>query len=123
MKKIDSKVEKMKKESANIAVAECNDRNCHIHGSLKTRGKTFEGVVIRKFPKRVVIEFERMIYSRKYERYYREKTKIHSRLPDCMEKEIQIGDLIRVKECRPLSKLVHSVVIGKVKKNVKEKGK
>jgi ribosomal protein S17 len=80
-----------------------------------TRGRTFEGVVTKKFPKRVVIEFERMIYVRKYERYARLKTKIHARLPDVMEKEINIGDLIRVHECRPLSKIIHFVVIQKVK--------
>lgn len=80
-----------------------------------TRGRTFEGVVTKKFPKRVVIEFERMIYVRKYERYAKLKTKIHARLPDAMEKEINIGDLIRVHECRPLSKIIHFVVIQKIK--------
>jgi ribosomal protein S17 len=80
-----------------------------------TRGRVFEGVVTKKFPKRVVIEFERMIYVRKYERYARLKTKIHARLPEIMEKEINIGDLIRVHECRPLSKIIHFVVIQKIK--------
>lgn len=92
----------------------CNDRNCHIHGGLKSRGKVFEGTVIKKFHKRVVIEFERMVYDRKYERYSKSQTKIHARLPDCMAKEINVGDLIRVQECRPLSKIIHFVVLGKV---------
>ena len=55
-----------------------------------------------------------MIYVRKYERYSKAKTKIHARLPDCMADKIQLGDLIRVRECRPLSKIIHFVVIGKV---------
>jgi len=93
----------------------CGDRNCHVHGNLKARGRTFEGIVIKKFHKRVVIEFERMIYVKKYERYKKSKTKIHARLPVCMEKEINIGDLIKVQECRPLSKIIHFVVIGKIK--------
>ena len=80
-----------------------------------TRGRVFEGIVIRKFSKRVTIEFERMIYIRKYERYAKSKTKIHARLPESMEKEISIGDLIRVQECRPLSKIIHFVVIKKIK--------
>lgn len=100
---------------AKLAGATCNDKKCHIHGCLKARGRTFEGTVIKKFPKRVVIEFERMIYSRKYERYFRSKTKLHARLPDCMEKEINIGDLIKIQECRPLSKIIHFTVINKVK--------
>jgi small subunit ribosomal protein S17 len=119
--KIDSKAEKEKE----IAEAKCNDRNCHIHGNLKTRGRVFKGKVIKKFPKRVVIEFERMIYIKKYERYQKGKTKIHARLPSCMEAEIQVGDYIKVQECRPLSKLVHFVVLGKVKdaSESKEEGK
>ena len=91
------------------------DKDCPIHGNLKTRGKIFEGKVIRKLQKRVTIEFERMIYIRKYERYAKSRTKIHARLPVCMEKEIQKGDFIQVQECRPLSKIIHFVVIKKIK--------
>ncbi len=108
-------IEKKQKEEKEIVGAICNDKKCHIHGRLKTRGRIFEGRIIKKFPKRVVIEFERMIYSKKYERYYRSKTKIHARLPLCMENNIHMGDLIKVQECRPLSKIVHFVVIKKVK--------
>ena len=99
---------------------DCGDRNCHLHGNLKVRGRIFEGEVTKKFPKRIVIEFERMIYVRKYERYKKSKTKIHARLPICMEKDIQVGDLIKIQECRPLSKIIHFVVIEKINK---EKGK
>ena len=81
---------------------------------IGTRGRVFEGRVIKKFPKRVTIEFERMIYIRKYERYAKSKTKIHARLPEDME-DINVGDLIRVQECRPLSKIIHFIVIKKIK--------
>ena len=103
-----------KKQETKIAEAVCKDKNCHVHGNLKTRGKVFEGKVIKKFPKRIAIEFERMVYVRKYERYSKSKTKIHARLPDCMSDKIDVGDLIKVKECRPLSKIIHFIVIGKV---------
>lgn len=96
-------------------IQECNDRDCPIHGNLKTRGRIFKGVVISKNERRVAIEFERMIYVLKYERYVRSKTKIHARLPRCMEKEIKIGDLINVQECRQLSKIINFVVIKKLK--------
>lgn len=82
---------------------------------INPRGKIFEGKVIKKFPKRVVIEFERMVYVRKYERYAKSKTKIHARLSEEIEKEINVGDLIKVQECRPLSKIIHFVVIKKIK--------
>jgi len=104
-----------KKQKVEPAEAVCNEKDCHVHGNLKARGRTFEGKVIKKFHKRIVIEFERMIYVRKYERYKKSRTKIHERLPVCMEKEINIGDLIKVQECRPLSKIIHFVVIEKIK--------
>ncbi len=109
-----TKEKKQEKETA-IADAVCNDKNCHVHGNLKTRGKVFEGKVISKFPKRIAIEFGRMVYVKKYERYSKSKTKIHARLPDCMSDKIQIGDFIRIRECRPLSKIIHFVVLEKVK--------
>ena len=93
----------------------CNDRDCNIHGHLKTRGRFFEGKVIKKLPRRITIEFERMIYVRKYERYTKSKTKIHARLPTCLNDSIKLGDLIRIQECRPLSKILHFIVIKKIK--------
>ncbi|MFH1307866.1 MAG: 30S ribosomal protein S17 [archaeon] len=95
--------------------ASCADSQCPFHGVLSTRGRTFEGYVIEKFPRRVTIEFERTFYIGKYERYAKKKTRIHVRLPSCMEDEIQLGDYIKVKECRPLSKLIHFVVIEKIR--------
>ncbi len=83
---------------------------------VDARGRTFEGKVIRKFDKRVTIEFERMVPVRKYERYLRSKTKLHARLPESMEKDINIGDLIQIRECRPLSKILHFMVIKKLTK-------
>jgi small subunit ribosomal protein S17 len=106
---------KTEKKQEELVSTECHDVDCHIHGNLKTRGKTFEGRVVRKFPKRLAIEFERMIYVKKYERYAKKKTRIHARLPICMEKDIQLGDLIKVQECRPLSKIIHFAVIKKIK--------
>jgi len=93
----------------------CKDKKCHIHGELKTRGRIFEGRVIKKLHKRITIEFERMIYVKKYERYLKSRTRIHARLQVCMEDEINVGDLIKIQECRPLSKQIHFVVIKKIK--------
>jgi small subunit ribosomal protein S17 len=98
-----------------VATATRDDRDCPIHGNLKARGRFFEGRVIKKFPHRITLEFERMVQVKKYERYSKSRTKIHARLPLCMEKEINLGDLIRVQECRPLSKIIHFVVIKKIK--------
>lgn len=112
---MESKEEVKEKKVPKIVGTPCNDRKCHIHGNLKVRGRTFEGKVIKKFHKRVTIEFERMAYVRKYERYKKSKTKIHARLSDCMKDNIGVGDYVRVQECRPLSKIIHFIVIGKIK--------
>ena len=114
-KKIAEIMESKEKSSLVGAESICNDNDCPWHGNLKTRGRTFRGIVIKKFHKRVVIEFERMIYVRKYERYLKSKTRIHARLPICIEDKINIGDYIKIKECRPLSKMIHFVVIDKIK--------
>ena len=89
---------------------------------ITPRGRIFEGIVIKKFHRRIVIQFERTVYIPKYERFYRKKTKLHARLPDSLE-NIQIGDYVRIQECRPLSKIIHFVVLEKVTKEQKENKK
>lgn len=83
-----------------------------------TRGRNFEGFVVKKFPKRAVIEFERTVYVYKYERYYKKKTRLHARIPDNIE--VNIGDLVKVQECRPLSKIIHFIIIKKIMKEDKK---
>lgn len=107
---------KKTKKKGLVETPECNDRYCpNCGGSIKARGKIFEGKVIKKFQRRLTIHFERRVYVRKYERYLKKDTKIHARLPECMKKDIEIGDIIQVRECRPLSKIIHFVVIKKIK--------
>ena len=106
--------EKIKQEKVEANTI-CTDVKCPFHGDLSVRGRAFSGTVIKKFPKRVCIEFERTVYIRKYERYAKAKTKLHARLPDCLEKSINIGDYIEIKQCRPLSKIIHFVVVKKIK--------
>jgi len=86
---------------------------------VASRGRIFKGHVTKKFPTRVVVEFERTVYIPKYERYYKKKTKLHARVPKGMD--INIGDYIKIQECRPLSTIIHSIVIEKISsKEVKQ---
>jgi len=94
---------------------------------ITTRGRSFKGTVVKKFPTRAVVEFERVVFIPKYERYCKKKTRLHARLPANME--IKVGDHIKIKECCPLSKIIHHIVIEKIRsadetkseeKNVKE---
>jgi len=79
------------------------------------RGRKFEGYVIRKFDKRVTIKFEKVKFIRKYERYTKSWTKIHAYLPEELKNEINIGDYIQVIETRPLSKIIHHIVVKKIR--------
>jgi small subunit ribosomal protein S17 len=80
-----------------------------------TRGRVFEGFVTKKFPKRIVVEFQRTEFIRKYDRFYKKKTKLHARLPESMESSINVGDYVKIRETRPLSKIIHFILVEKLK--------
>lgn len=103
------------------STSKCTDVKCPFHGQLSVRGRTFMGTVIKKFPKRVVIEFERTVFIRKYERYAKSKTKLHARLSDCLANEINLGDYIQIQECRQLSKIIAFVVTKKIRSAAENK--
>lgn len=113
---------KEKKEKSKESMEKVSEASSKTHYSdlVPTRGRTFEGFVVKKFPRRVVIEFERNIFVRKYERFYRKKTRLHARLPAQMESQINVGDYIKIKETRPLSKIIHFMVIEKVNQETKK---
>lgn len=85
-----------------------------VRSSYGTRGRVFQGFVTKKFAKRVVIEFERTIYIKKYERFAKDKTRLHARIPEGLD--VSVGDYVKVQECRPLSKIIHFVVLEVVTK-------
>jgi len=116
-----TKVKEIKKKVVAEASKECKDKDCPVHGNLKLRGRTFKGKVVSKNEKRLAIELERMVYFKKYERYGRTKTKIHARLPKCKDYEVEIGDTVRIKECRPLSKIIHFAFLEKINSGEKKK--
>ena len=83
-----------------------------------TRGRIFEGTVTKKFPHRVVVEFEKSVYVQKYERYYKRKTRLHARIPEGLE--VNQGDLVQIRETRPLSKIIHFLVLKVIRKAQQE---
>jgi small subunit ribosomal protein S17 len=109
----DKKTQKEKAESKQSVAIMCS------------RGRVFEGTIVKKFATRVVVEFERTVYVPKYERFYKKKTRLHAQIPQKME--INVGDYVQLRECKPISKLIHFVVIGKIRSvevhTVKEKEK
>ncbi|MBM3233844.1 30S ribosomal protein S17 [Candidatus Pacearchaeota archaeon] len=101
-------------------IEKCDDEQCPIHGKLAARGRVFAGNVIRKFPKRIAIEFERTLFIKKYERYMKKKTRLHARVSKCME-NVEVGDYVQVRECRPLSKIIHFVLVEVLRKKSQNK--
>ena len=84
-------------------MAECKDVNCFEHGSLRTRGSVAEGrVVSDKGRRTVVVERELVRFVPKYERYRRRHSRVQAHNPDCIG--AKAGDLVRIAECRKISK-------------------
>ncbi|AEF96452.1 30S ribosomal protein S17 [Methanotorris igneus] len=97
----------------NAPKKECNDKNCPFHGTLSVRGQMFEGVVVSdKAHKTVVIKREIVKYLKKYERYEKRTSKLVAHNPECIN--AKVGDIVRVMECRPISKTKSFVVIEKL---------
>lgn len=117
-KKQEIKTE-IKMENKNSS--ECSDDQCTEHGTLAARGRIFEGIVTRKFPKRITIEFERTVFIKKYERYIKTRTKLHARVSSCKEAQVSVGDYVQIQECRPLSKIIHFVYLKTIR--TKEAGR
>lgn len=88
----------------------CNDINCPFHGKLKIRGREFEGEIKRiKAQRTAVVEWQRLYYLPKYERYEKRRSRIITHLTPCMD--AKVGDKVRIVECKPLSKTKSSVIV------------
>lgn len=97
-------------ESAEAPQQKCNDVKCPFHGKLTVRGRQLTGTVIStKMRKTAVIEFDRLNFLKKYERYEKRRTKLKVHNPECIS--AKDGDIVNAKECRPLSKTKNFVII------------
>ena len=89
---------------------ECGDIHCPTHGTLSVKGREFLGIVISdKMQKSVTVQWERQLAVPKYERYMKAQTKVKAHNPSCIN--ARVGDHVRIKECRPLSKTKNFVVM------------
>jgi small subunit ribosomal protein S17 len=117
-----------KSETRNIGiVAEmpkqaCPDARCPFHGKLSVRGRQFTGTVVStKMRRTAVVEFNRLNYLSKYERYEKRRTRLKAHNPDCIG--AKDGEIVNIMECKPLSKTKNFVIIQKLgaEKGFKEK--
>ncbi len=81
--------------------------------SVTSRGRQFVGTVVRcSARKTIVVEWPRLIYMKKYERYAKRRTRVQVHVPDALT--VAVGDAVCIGECRPISKTKHFVLLGKV---------
>ncbi len=97
----------------------CDDRHCPFHGNLPVRGSVFDGEVLTTaMAKTVVVSRELEREDAKFERLRRVSRKYSVHAPPCMD--VNVGDFVRIAECRPIAKTVSFVVINIVKAAAKE---
>ena len=79
--------------------------------SLSLRGRTFVGTVISaRMQKTVTVEWERKHFLKKYERYEKRKSKVKAHNPESVN--AKEGDVVKIMECRPISKTKNFIVVG-----------
>lgn len=87
------------------------DENCPFYGSLRLRGQVLEGTVANVgMQGTIVVERDNVRYMQKYERYEKRTSALSAHLPKCIG-GVEVGDRVKIMECRPLSKTVSFCVI------------
>lgn len=88
----------------------CKDKLCPFHGSLSVRGQIIEGIVVSdKMQKTVVVKKDYRMFIPKYERYEWRTGRYLAHNPPCID--AKVGAMVKIMECRPLSKAKNFVVI------------
>ena len=89
----------------------CNDMHGPFHGELKLHGKVFIGKVIKRNPHKTInVEWPRINYIEKYERYSKKRSRVKAHNPECID--AKEGDIVKIIETRPISKTKTFVVVG-----------
>ena len=90
--------------------ADPEEGNNPFNGSLRIRGRLFEGTVVSARARgTVVIEKESPVYFTKFKRYARSRSRIHAHVPSNLD--VAEGSRVLAAECRPLAKSVSYVVV------------
>ncbi len=98
------------------------DRNCPFYGDIKLRGRIFTATVISsKVPKTATVRRYRRHYVPKYQRFEKRVSKIRVHNPTSIN--AKEGDVVRISECRPISKTKRFVIIEKLDTNSIVEGK
>jgi len=81
---------------------------------IKTKGRVLQGVVIKdKMQKSIVVRVNRRVVHPLYKKVLSRSTKLHVHDE---ENQCKVGDVIMIKECRPLSKLKSWILLNILEK-------
>ncbi|KAJ8299794.1 hypothetical protein KUTeg_023854 [Tegillarca granosa] len=82
------------------------DKKCPFTGNISIRGRILTGTVIKmKMQRTIVIRRDYLHYVKKYNRFEKRHKNMSVHLSPCF-RDVQLGDIVTVGECRPLSKTV-----------------
>jgi len=88
----------------------CDDKNCPFHGKLSIRGRVLDGIVIStRMDKTAIVRRDYLHYVPKLKRYERRHSHIPAHSPPCIS--VNEGNIVKIAECRPISKTVSFVVM------------
>ena len=103
-------MENTKKQIGKEAAVSCSDKHCPFHGGLSIRGRSFVGKIVKMDSHGTVsVEWPRLLYLQKYERYEKRRSRIKAHKPACIN--VAIGNTVKITECRPISKTKNFVVM------------
>ncbi|KAK4883968.1 hypothetical protein RN001_000239 [Aquatica leii] len=87
------------------------DKKCPFTGNVSIRGRILTGVVQKmKMQRTIVIRRDYLHYIRKYNRFEKRHRNMSVHLSPCF-RDVEIGDIVTIGECRPLSKTVRFNVL------------
>ncbi|XP_050520107.1 40S ribosomal protein S11 [Daktulosphaira vitifoliae] len=98
------------------------DKKCPFTGNVSIRGRILTGVVRKmKMQKTIVIRRDYLHYISKYNRFEKRHKNMSVHLSPCF-RDVEIGDIVTIGECRPLSKTVRFNVLKVTKGTGAKKG-
>uniref|UniRef100_A0A8C5F4Y8 Small ribosomal subunit protein uS17 n=2 Tax=Gadus morhua TaxID=8049 RepID=A0A8C5F4Y8_GADMO len=87
------------------------DKKCPFTGNVSIRGRILSGVVTKmKMQRTIVIRRDYLHYIRKYNRFEKRHKNMSVHLSPAF-RDVTVGDIVIVGECRPLSKTVRFNVL------------
>merc|ERR1711973_702529 len=96
------------------------DKKCPFTGNVSIRGRILTGIVASmKMKRTIVLRRDYLHFIKKYQRYEKRHKTLSAHMSPCF-RDVNLGDLVTVGQCRPLSKTVRFNVL-KVAKSVASK--